>query len=152
MRLLRKFYIWLYSNIDLWLAIQKAEKAYRGEYVIGENKDKSKRYLVGRTRYYVMPDADDNLIIMNRRQMHKLRVMRVMSNEAKTRHLMKESFYYTPDGSGEGIHDTLKEYKRKKYIEYRIKTYENRKAARKQARLLRKKVRRAKRNGLQTKR
>lgn len=145
MRLLRKFYIWLYSNIDLWLAIQKADKAYRGEYVIGENKDKSKRYLVGRTRYYVMPDADDKLIIMNRRQMHKLRVMRVMSNEAKVRHLMKESFYYTPDGSGEGIHDTLKEYKRKKYIEYRMKTYENRKAARRQARLLRKKVRQAKR-------
>ncbi len=148
MKILRKFYIWLYSNIDLWLAIQKAEKAYRGEYVIGENKDKSKRYLVGRTRYYVMPDADDKLIIMNRRQMHKLRVMRVMSNEAKTRHLMKESFYYTPDGSGDGIHGKLKEHKRKMYIEYRMQSYEKRKEARKRSRLLRKNVRKIKKKGL----
>lgn len=148
MKILRKFYIWLYSNIDLWLAIQKAEKAYRGEYVIGQNRDKTKRFLVGRTRYYVMPDADDKLIIMNRRQMHKLRVMRVMSNEAKVRHLMKESFYFTPDGSGERIYDELKEYKRKKYIEYRMATYEKRKLIRKQNRLLRKRVRSVRTKGL----
>ena len=63
MKLIRNFFIWLYSNIDLWLAIQRAEKAYRGEFIIGVNKDKSNRYLVGNTRYYVMPDADDKLII-----------------------------------------------------------------------------------------
>lgn len=148
MKILRKFYIWLYSNIDLWLAIQKAEKAYRGEYAIGVNKDKSKRFLVGSTRYYVMPDADDNLIIMNRRQMHKLRVMKVMSNEAKVRHLMKESFYFTPDGSGEGIHDSLREHKRKMYLQYRMQTYEKRKAARKQARLLRRRTDQLRRRGL----
>lgn len=148
MKILRKFYIWLYSNIDLWLAIQKANKAYKGEYVIGENRDNTKRFLVGKTRYYVMPDADNRLIIMNRRQMHKLRVMRVMSNEAKIKHLMKESFYFTPDGSGEGIHDTLKEHKRKMYVKYRMDTYERRTAARKQARLLRKKVDQVKRKGI----
>lgn len=140
MSILRKFFIWLYSNIDLWLAVQKAEKAYQGKYVLGLNKDKSKRYLVGKTRYYVMPDADDNLIIMNRRQMHKLRVMRAMSNEAKVKHLMKESFYFTADGSGDGIDNNLKGYKRKMYIMYRMQTYERRKAQRKQNRLLRKSV------------
>lgn len=131
MKLIRNFFIWLYSNIDLWLAIQRAEKAYRGEYIIGVNKDKSKRYLVGNTRYYVMPDADDKLIIMNRRQMHKLRTMKMMSNEAKVRHLKGESFYYTPDGSGNTIDKDLKEFKRKKYFEYRVEVYNKRKAVRK---------------------
>lgn len=140
MNTLRKFYIWLYSNIDLWLAIQKADQAYRGKYVFGENRDKSKRYLVGKTRYYVMPDANDKLIIMNRRQMHKLRTMRAMSNEAKVKHLTNESFYFTPDGAGIGINGGLKEYKRKMYFIYRMQAYEKRKAERKQKKLLRKKI------------
>lgn len=148
MKILRKFYIWLYSNIDLWLAIQKANKAYSGEYVIGQNRDNTKRFLVGKTRYYVMPDADDNLIIMNRRQMHKLRVMQIMSNDAKIRHLLKESFYYTPDGSGECINSKLREHKRKMYIQYRMETYEKRKAARKQSRLIKRKIDRLNRKGL----
>ena len=39
-----------------------------------------------------------------------------MSNEAKdSPFLMKESFYY-PDGSGEGIHFSEKEHKRKMYL------------------------------------
>jgi hypothetical protein len=131
MKLIRNFFIWLYSNIDLWLAIQRAEKAYRGEFIIGVNKDKSKRYLVGNTRYYVLPDADDKLIIMNRRQMHKLRTMKMMSNEAKVRHLKEESFYYTADGSGNTISKALKEFKRQKYFEYRVEVYNKRRAARK---------------------
>ena len=148
MKAIRNFFIWIYSNIELWLAIQRAEKAFRGEYVVGVNRDGSKRYLVGNRRYYVMPDADDRLIIMSRRQMHKLRIMKVMSEEVKARHLMEESFYYTADASKNGI-DSLREYKRKKYYEYRLASYERRKRERKTKRLLRKKIRRLKNGSLE---
>ena len=56
----------------------------------------------------MLPDADDKLIIMNRRQMHKLRTMKMMSNEAKVRHLKEESFYYTADGSATRLAKHLK--------------------------------------------
>lgn len=143
MKLLNIF-IWIYANIDLWLAIQKAEKAYRGEYVIGENADKSPRYLVKNTRYYVMPDENSKLIIMHRRNMHRLRVKGVMSNEAKVKHLLMESFYFTPDGSGNKIPDGLKAYKRKKYIEYSITMFHRRREEKRRMRLLSRKIKKIK--------
>lgn len=145
MKLLNIF-IWIYANIDLWLAIQKADKAYRGEYVIGKNTDNTPRYLVKNTRYYVMPDDNDKLIIMHKRNMHRLRVKGIMSNDAKVKHLLRESFYFTPDGSGEGISDELKAYKRKKYIEYCIKTHHRKRKEKRMMRTMRSKVRKAKKS------
>jgi hypothetical protein len=116
--MIKKFFVYIYANIDLWLAINKAEKAHRGEYVVGNNRDGSPRYSVKGVRYYVMPDDKNRLIIMTRSQMHRFRTSKRMSNEVKVKHLLSESFYFTADKSGEVIDKSLKDYKRKKYIEY----------------------------------
>ena len=128
MNRLLKFIIAQKANITLWYASRKADQAYKGLHVVGENKDKTKRFSVPNTRYYVMPDANNRLICMNRRQFHKLRTKKYMSNEAKIKHLMSESFYFTPQANGaEPISPQIKEYKRRKYIEYCIEVRERRK-------------------------
>lgn len=121
MNVVKKFIIAQKANITLWYASRMADKAYRGLHVIGQNKDKSKQYSLGNTRYYVMPDANNRLICMNRKQFHKLRTKKYMSYEAKIKHLVSESFYFTPQANGQNpIDDKVKEYKRRKYIEYCI--------------------------------
>lgn len=122
-RKIRAFFIAQRAGIELWLAIQKAEKAYRGELVRYVTKDKRKIYHRGNIRYYVMPDWNDKLIIMHKGEMHKLRTKGRMSDQVKVHDLKKESFYYTSHANGvDPISPNLKEYKRRKYIEYRVKT------------------------------
>ncbi|MFA6813008.1 MAG: hypothetical protein WCR45_07950 [Bacteroidaceae bacterium] len=135
-----KFIIAQKANITLWYGSRMADQAYKGLHVVGINKDKTKRYSLANTRYYVMPDANNRLICMNRSQFHKLRTKKYMSYEAKIRHLMSESFYFTPQANGQNPIDAMvKEYKRVKYIEYCIETSKRNK----RERILRRKFRRA---------
>ncbi len=60
-----KYFLFIKAQILLWYASKQADKAYRGEYKIGENKDGSIRYARNNVRYYVMPDENDKLICMS---------------------------------------------------------------------------------------
>lgn len=122
-RTIRAFFIAIQARIELWLAVQKAEKAYRGELVRRKIDKFHNLYHRGNIRYYVMPDYDNNLIIMHKGEMHRLRVKDRMDSEVKVYDLKRECFYYTCHANGqEPISPETREYKRKKYIEYRIKT------------------------------
>jgi hypothetical protein len=122
-RKIRAFFIAQLAGVELWLAVQRAEKAYRGELLHHTTKDGRKVYHVGNIRYYVMPDWNDKLIIMHRRNMHKLRKKGRMSEKVQAHDLAKESFYFTTHANGaDPITAKLKEHKRKKYVEYRIKS------------------------------
>ena len=127
-----KFFIFIRASIMLWYATKQADKAYRGEYKIGKNMDKSNRYMVPNRRYYVMPNENNDLICMNRSEFHKLRTKGQMSPEAKVKHLMKESFYFTPQANGrKPISKELKAHKKKVYIKFCIANYYRRKAEKK---------------------
>lgn len=97
------------ASLNLWVAIKKADNAYT-DAEIKNNKDK---------RYYVMPDHNDKLIVMNRSEFRKLKLHKRMSEEAKVKHLIKESFYYTPySGGADAIDPNIRKLKRIMYIKY----------------------------------
>lgn len=109
MKKIRKFIIIQAASLRLWYAVKQADKAY--ELAIAENKrDK---------RYYVMPDYNDKLIVMCRSEFRKLKIMKRMNREAQIKHLLKESFYFTPYANGqEAITPEIKSLKRIMYLEY----------------------------------
>lgn len=124
-----KFFIYLKAIISLWYATKQADKAYEGSTEIGKNRDGSPRYARKNVRYYVMPDENDKLICMNRRNFHKLRTNNQMSPEVLVRHLTKECFYFTPHANGTSpISEKVKDRKKKMYLDYCIKKYEDKKA------------------------
>lgn len=119
MNKIQRFFIAQKANITLWYASRQADKAYMGKYPIGRNKDNSKRYKIGNTRYYVIPDENERLICINRNEFRKLKRKKYISDKAQLKDLKSESFYFTPNCGGKNpISDELKEYKRRKYIEY----------------------------------
>ncbi len=135
------FFIAQKANATLWYASRQADKAYAGKMIIGYNKDKSPRYARGNTRYYVMPDHDDKLICMSRHNFKKLRTKGRMSEEAKVKHLTSESFYYTPHANGlNPLSNEWKRYKRRKYIEYCIVKYNEKRKRKRTIRMARKKM------------
>lgn len=97
------------ASINLWVAIKKADNAYANAEITNA-RDK---------RYYVMPDYDDKLIVMNRSEFRKLKIHKRMSEDAQVKHLIKESFYFTPySGFNEVIDANVKKLKRIMYIKY----------------------------------
>lgn len=118
------FFIAIKANITLWYASSQADRAYKGKHRVGTNRDGTARYNRNNCRYYVMPDENDRLICMNRQEFHKLRTKLFMSSEAKVKHLIQESFYYTPNANGkDALSPEIREFKRKKFVEYSIITY-----------------------------
>lgn len=109
MKKIRKFIVIQFASLRLWYAVKQADKAY--ELAVSENKrDK---------RYYVMPDYNNKLIVMCRSEFRKLKIMKRMSREAQVKHLLKESFYFTPYANGrDTITPEIKRLKRTMYLEY----------------------------------
>lgn len=106
---LRRFFITLRAHVRLWVATAKADRAY-ADAELKNSKDK---------RFYVMPDADDKLIIMNRSQFRKLKQYKYMDGDVQVKHLIKESFYFTPySGGANAMTSEQKRLKRVMYVRY----------------------------------
>ena len=59
-------FIIIKAQILLWFATKQADRAYKGEYKIGEYRDGTTQFMRPNVRYYIMPDENDKLICMNR--------------------------------------------------------------------------------------
>lgn len=77
-------------------------------------------------RYYILPDANDRLIILTRYTFRKLKKQGLISSKATITDIIRESFYFTPHANGTGaLSPAAQKAKRKmylKYIEIRQKT------------------------------
>ena len=70
-------------------------------------------------RYYVMPNYNGKLIIMNRRQFRLLKKQERIPQKACVFDLQKECFYCTPYQNGQGaLPENIIQAKRKMYLEY----------------------------------
>lgn len=83
-------------------AVKMAEKAHKQK---GE-------------RFYVMPDHNDKLIVMSRRDMRILRRYRFMARSVNMYAIMKECFYATADRKGQKLSESILKAKRDMYIQY----------------------------------
>lgn len=109
MKRIRVFLTTWIATINLWVAVKKADNAY-AKAEIKNARDK---------RYYVMPDYNDKLIVMNRTEFRKLKIHKRMDGDAQVKHLIKESFYFTPySGYNQVIQPNVKRLKRIMYIKY----------------------------------
>lgn len=108
-KMIKRFFIVQQASIRLWVASKKADMAYNK--AMSDNaRDK---------RFYVMPDANNKLIIMNRSQFRKLKKYNYMSNDVLIKHLLQECFYFTPYHNGkEPITKDVKKIKRVMYLQY----------------------------------
>lgn len=69
--------------------------------------------------YYVMPDANDRLIILTRYSFRKLKKQGLISSKATITDITRESFYFTPHANGTGaLSPVARKAKRKMYLEY----------------------------------
>ena len=109
MKKIRVFLTTWIATINLWVAVKKADSAYTKAEILGA-RDK---------RYYVMPDFDDKLIVMNRSEFRKLKLHKRMNSDAQIKHLIRESFYFTPySGYNQPIDPSVKRLKKIMYIKY----------------------------------
>ena len=128
-------FIIIKAQILLWFATKQADRAYKGEYKIGEYRDGTTQFMRPNVRYYIMPDENDKLICMNRQEFHKLRTKRQMSQDVLVKHLKKECFYYTPHANGRNpISEREKKERIDMYVDYCLQLRKKRKEKKKRDR------------------
>lgn len=91
------------ANIQLWYAIRMANRAHAKNHV----------------RYYVMPNENGKLIVMNRKGFRHYKKKGRITHQAGVRDMMKECFYFTPDaGETTPMTPEIREAKRIMWLEY----------------------------------
>lgn len=70
-------------------------------------------------RYYILPDANDRLIILTRYSFRKLKKQGLISSKATITDITRESFYFTPYANGtDSLSLEASKAKRKMYLKY----------------------------------
>lgn len=70
-------------------------------------------------RYYILPDANDRLIILTRSSFRKLKKQGLIDRRANINDIVRESFYFTPHANGTGsLSPAAQKAKRKMYMQY----------------------------------
>ncbi|MEG1544911.1 MAG: hypothetical protein RR382_10375 [Tannerellaceae bacterium] len=70
-------------------------------------------------RYFVMPNENDKLIVINRNTFRKFKMRGQIVHEAAVKDMIKESFYLTAcKDETHPVHPSVKEAKRLMYLEY----------------------------------
>ena len=72
-------------------------------------------------RFYVMPGENRKLIVMDRNNFRRLRMKHYIPSDKNMLDAINVCFYYTADGSGTGISDSEREYKKDMYYRFAVK-------------------------------
>jgi len=94
------------ARLQYWYAARKADKLHEK---FGE-------------RFYVMPDEKDKLIVFNRKSFRKYKWDGRITREAFVKDMVRECFYFTPNGAElGGITYEIMEAKKQMWFDYKLR-------------------------------
>jgi len=88
---------WTAAWSQKWAQWKKRRELRREEKAIKKAKKLAqRRHAVDGRRYYVLPDWNGDLMVLNNREIDQLKRHGVMSKRVNVKHLLDEAVYFTP--------------------------------------------------------